>query len=354
MATKKRHLLFVLFLALTVCLSTAIPTFATDKLPVAEERGDKQILSELSDDELLLFLEENGVTIPVGLADSQEEAMGIIRSLIIRIEKKPDIVFTYSLRQTCDFAYALKSVVDDYYGITVDSTFYPYSSHGLRDSTVYQTPSNRGNYNCYAYALGKTDSWYYVGESSGHNLTQVDIADKSIYEIATYVKADLQSSSLNKMCVKIVSARPSYSSLSSGQTAICVRKGSDGIMYDYHFMKLFNGDVWRHKPGGTAILTYDYLPSNSRNWTNESYDGSVARSGMCVYNSDIYYILFNSSHNYLHNYTGNNYHKGGKHYYEYADVCKDCGDQKTGSSTWVTIECSGPPCMEVLNLEVVD
>lgn len=56
-------------------------------------------------------------------------------------------------------------------------------------------------------------------------------------------------------------------------------------------MKLFSGDTWRHKPGRTAILTYDYLPSNSRVWLSEGYDGSNAILGDIVYDSSIYYIL---------------------------------------------------------------
>ena len=87
-------------------------------------------------------------------------------------------------------------------------------------------------------------------------MTQTTLKNKSIYELAEYVKDDLQSSTLNKKCVKITYTRPSYSSLISGQSAICIRKGDNGNgVYDYHFMKLFSGDTWRHKPGRTAILT---------------------------------------------------------------------------------------------------
>ena len=119
-------------------------------------------------------------------------------------------------------------------------------------------------------------------------------------------------------------------------------------------MKLFSGNTWRHKPGGTAILTYDYLPSNSRDWTNEHYNGSIAQAGSIVYDSSIYYILFKSSHSYSHIYTGYNYHSGSKHYYEYADICTGCGDQKANTSTWYIINCSGPPCVDIMHVGVTD
>ncbi len=353
MITKKRRFLFVLFLALTVCLSTAIPTFATDELPVTEENTEKQILSELPDDELLLFLEENGVAIPVGLADSLEEAVEIIRLFIVDIEQEPDIVFLYGLTQLQDLGDALKPVVNNYYGISVDSTFRPYASHGLRDSSLYYTTPNASKFNCYAFAIGQSE-WCNPGQFSGYIMTSSDLKLMSVSDIAVHVKEDLQK--LNFPCVKIVADRPLYNSLAVNQSAICVRKGSNGRgKYDYHFMRLYGVDVWRHKPGESEVLTYDYLPSNSRSWIGEGYvDGKVVTSDI-VYDSEIYYILFAFSHNhYSHGYTGNNYHKGGKHYYEYADICGDCGTQIAGSSTWVTIECSGPPCMEVLNLEAVD
>ncbi len=152
---KKKRFLFILFLTLTVCLSTIIPTFAKEKFSVTKEHSQIPTLSKLSDNELLLFLEENKVVIPTGFADSQTQALEIIRSFIIDIEQNPNIEFIYGLSQLYEFAYALKSAVNDYYGISTNSILSSYASHGLQDSTVYQTPSNMGNYNCYAYALGR-------------------------------------------------------------------------------------------------------------------------------------------------------------------------------------------------------
>ena len=78
-----------------------------------------------------------------------------------------------------------------------------------------------------------------------------------------------------------------------------------------------------------------------------------AMEQMCrLYDSSIYYILFKSAHSYTHSYTGNNYHSGSKHYYEYADICTGCGDQKANTTTWSVINCSGPPCIDIMNVGI--
>lgn len=347
--------LFSLVLSLAVCISAISPVYATSALSLSNENSQNCTLSQLPDSELLSFLEKNGCTIPAGLAESQSQALESIRSIIADIEEKPDIEFTYNLVQLSDLAYTLRSIVNDYYGISGESVFQPYSSHGLRDSSVYQVPSNMQNYNCYSYALGITTNRYNPGNFSGRTMTQTTLKNRSISEIAQYVKYDLNSPSLNKQCVKITYTRPSYSSLRPGQTAICVRKGDDNYgFYDYHFMKLFSGNTWRHKPGKTAILTYDHLPSTSRKWTSEAYDGQKVIPGNIVYDSNICYILFQSSHSYSHLYTGKNYHSGSRHYYEYADICTGCGNQKANTTTWSSIACNGSPCPDVMSLRGTD
>lgn len=47
-------------------------------------------------------------------------------------------------------------------------------------------------------------------------------------------------------------------------------------------------------------------------------------------------------HNYERISTGNNYHSGGRHFYEYADECTICG--KITNASWTAVLCPGPPC----------
>ncbi len=47
-------------------------------------------------------------------------------------------------------------------------------------------------------------------------------------------------------------------------------------------------------------------------------------------------------HGYANRYTGSEYHSGSYHYYQYADFCTICNKQI--NTTWISVECSGPPC----------
>ena len=178
--------LLALLLALAVSFSLAIPAFAANTALDGIEYDGYTVLSNCSDDELLAFLRENDIAIPDGLADSQEHLLELVRYFIAEIELNPNIEFIYNLAQLQDFAYALKFAVNDFYD--VDSSIQPFANYGLQDSTVYQTPSNMTSYNCYAYALGRS-SWCSPGELSGHgDMTQTTLKNKSIYELAEYVK----------------------------------------------------------------------------------------------------------------------------------------------------------------------
>ena len=57
---------------------------------------------------------------------------------------------------------------------------------------------------------------------------------------------------------------------------------------DFHFMKLV-GAEWRHKPGESQILKYNYIPSNDRDWTNEGLIEGEVVGGFGTYTDTIYY-----------------------------------------------------------------
>lgn len=57
-------------------------------------------------------------------------------------------------------------------------------------------------------------------------------------------------------------------------------------------------------------------------------------------------------HDYANQHTGNEYHSGARHYFEYADICKICGKQT--NTTWTSIVCDGPPCAVIMKLEDED
>ena len=144
------------------------------------------------------------------------------------------------------------------------------------------------------------------------------------------------STTFSNQCVAITTTAPT--SLSSGQSCICVRKAID----DYHFMKLISGS-WYHKPGNTHILKYKYTPTASREWTNECSFEGVSYEGYTTYDSAIYFLIYSQNHgSTTYTKTGNDYHAGAKHFYEYGQKCDSCG--VFVSTTWTIRACSGPPC----------
>lgn len=159
------------------------------------------------------------------------------------------------------------------------------------------------------------------------------------------VRSDLKSDSFGNSCVSITRTKPT--SLSAGQSCICIRK----CEIDFHFMKL-SSSSWLHKPGYSNPLKYNYEPSESRIWTNESYVAGTTSAPTIFYNSDIYYLVYKKNHgSTTYTWTGNDYHSGTLHYYEYGDKCDDCGVFTT--SVWTTEPCSGPPCVTPWSLNTI-
>jgi len=129
----------------------------------------------------------------------------------------------------------------------------------------------------------------------GHQITNLSVGD-----MADMVVRDLLHEGYQ--CTRITTTLPSASSLTSSQSAICIRTGDNGKSMsdpnyrpDYHLMRMFTNN-WRHKPGGSAILTYKYSPSNSRYWTNEGITSIGWVAPTITYDSTIYYILYQPLH----------------------------------------------------------
>jgi len=176
------------------------------------------------------------------------------------------------------------------------------SAYILQDSTIIEPwDDDYGGYNCYAFAIDKKDSWYDPGDFSG----AVYSIALDIYDIAMIVKEDLEE--LGFCNVNATSDQPELPIvLKPNEKLICVRKGST----DFHFMKYDYGYnyyadewawAWYHKPGGTAILKYNYQPweiahQGSNHWTSESYlvkvGVDIEHGGIHTYDSEIYYIYY--------------------------------------------------------------
>ena len=324
----------VICLIIATLLFIVIPTqaFATES-EATTLKEPTVLLSSLSREAQLSFLKEKGIDVP-------NYAEDYIIKLICHIEKDPTYPVAINNPVVFKIGEKVREAVNEYYGkatITEQTKTPKALTYTLQDSTVYGSWNNAFlNYNCYAYALIRTDDFYWPGAfSTVPDEDDFDIT-RSIYNMACDVRSDLKSSQLNKKCVKITTTRPS--SASNGQTCICIRKGTE----DFHFMRLISS-YWYHKPGNTHILKYNYLPSTGREWTNECSFFGTAYEGDTTYDSAIYYILYKANHGTtVTTYTGNNYHSGNYHYYQYGEKCPDCGEYL--SYSWVKLPCSGPPC----------
>lgn len=169
-------------------------------------------------------------------------------------------------------------------------------------------------------------------------------ASMTVQQTAEIVKQDLIA--LNYDCVIISSTMPLVTENDEFYVIALRLSSIVNNKRDFHFMKMDRAasDVWRQKPGTMAILTYNYLPTNERTWSNEGIVVGIIGyryfGGSLRYNSDIMFIAYASSHITTSTYTGNNYHGRGvnqtKHFYEIVKTCVNCGNTTT---IWLVEKC---------------
>lgn len=336
-------------LALAIVLVTVSTLSASAKIlndHAADYQARVQLLHNMTDEECVQFI----VSLGVEISDSDYPQCGeFVRKVINKTIENPDSEFVFGSAHYRQFADDIKTAINNYLGITNisqvgGSGISPNSvqMYTLQDSELY-VPWNISHkyYNCYGYAIDYL-SWIHPGFISSSPNGYDDSLPVS--ELAYYTGFDLIK--LGCCGIGISSAAPAY--YSNEYNYICVRKGSN-YPYDFHYMK-FNNGYWYHKPGDTAILRYKYIPNNNIFWTNEAISENGAVAPMYVYDSQIYYIRYRPSHTYSYTYTGNNYHSGTYHYYEYAYVCNYCGSKT--DATWTSVSCSGPPCQNWINKKV--
>ena len=143
------------------------------------------------------------------------------------------------------------------------------------------------SYNCYSYAIHRSDNWYNAGAFGGGDY---DPEIDSVQTIAGLVKDDLEA-----MGYTNVTLHNEIPTITATQELICVRKTSpDSDVFDFHFMRYdYDTDAWYHKPGGSAVLKYNTVPNNNTDWPLET----VNAEGMWLspgvnYSGEIIYITY--------------------------------------------------------------
>lgn len=279
------------FIYIVIILFTSIFFFAIGEIERVgvKAENEKYRLSEMSEEEIIDFVNMNNIEIPEEFAKNSDLGL-FIKDIVQTVETNPYRNFSFSYYKTYLFAENIKKAVNDYYNIQTSTniTMSSKASYVLEDSILYD---NEGwlDYNCYAYAIGKTENppeyetakQYQPGDFSNNNFD----LNLSIDEMAVIIQEDLVS--LGRTNIAISTTRPNEQ---TNRSLICVRKGE----WDYHFMKCTAGE-WFHKPGFSAILKYKYIPSNERIWTGEYVDSrGVAHSSSYTYTSTIYYITYDA------------------------------------------------------------
>ena len=288
-----RTFIFVVIITLLVGMFS----FPTTALAI-----DNYDFSNFTEEDALAFVENHNIDIPTKLSRSNKVGAFTL-STILQSYYDPDIEFYYNYGETQRYAENIRDAVALY----VDSSAVPATA----STVAYQLQYNKvrdanGNwvtsggyydtkwlkYNCYAYSINRveqpsfytTRKQYQPGDMSGAG--SFDYCD-TIDELAAIVQADLEA-----MGYSNISLSETIPTINSSHQLICVRMS----YADYHFMYYdIETDAWYHKPGFTAVLKYNLVPSNSNLWYRESsYYGTESLSST-PYDSDIIFIKYSKN-----------------------------------------------------------
>ncbi|MBR2721365.1 MAG: hypothetical protein IKB75_01135 [Clostridia bacterium] len=261
------------------------------------------------------FVEEHNIEIPTGLQQADYLAV-FTRNLILQAYEAPNVPFCFNFTPTQEYAEAIRMAVRSYMNLgalpmTVSDTPYTLQYNTVQDEDGNWVTSGGVfqvkwlSYNCYAFAINRVENppfyqihWlepsengrqYRPGNMSIGPETLSGMESFDVWELANIVCNDL-----TVMGYSNISLSYSIPTINSSQELICIRTILQG--HDYHFMKYdLETDAWYHKPGPTAVLKYNYVPSNDLLWYNESFRQDGAYPSYGVYDSDIIFITYDKN-----------------------------------------------------------
>lgn len=263
-------------------LQISVSAYANEMNPLIYEVN----LLNMDKTELLNTLKENGLKLPEYYAEYTDVAETFVYKytpLILNGDLNPAIAqFNYD--QSNEMLYNLGTVLQNIGFPFHESRERLAARYSLKDSTAIGSwSSSYLNYNCYAYAIGRTSSLQ-PGQLSETNYK----ISMSISNTADVILKDLDAAGYwgYKTSTKPTSLPDNLFRV------ICIRKDTDNV--DYHFMKMYGSslDSWAHKPGRTQPLKWNYSSPGSRTWTNEAISNGTVLSPTITYESNIYYILY--------------------------------------------------------------
>lgn len=269
----------------------------------------KARLSDMSESECLEYIRQSGVMIPDDNANGTTWA-GFVKYTIQQVEADPYCVFSYNYSLSNHFAEEIRTVVNNYYGISAvyniasDSLQRVNTRHALQySSSLGSWKSEYYNYRCYSYSIGITMNENDPGKIAGITAGNEDILALSFTEQIRRIKADLTA--LGHHCISDTATCPGYYLKNEGFSVIAYRvTANNASQKDYHFMRM-DDDYWSHKPAVSQPLRYNYLPYLGT-WNNERMVNGLVYEATITYTSEIRYIKYSIPELY---YMSNNRHR---------------------------------------------
>lgn len=313
------------------------------------------LLSELSDEDCLLFLEENGIEMPSAFSN-EGTWLQFVRQIISKVEGDPNTIIPYNSFAMFWCTSDIKDAVNAYYGVSGIATYATSTSNILQDNTVHGTWSDEYElFTSYTYAI----DYYVPFESEFGELMWYDPGkiwwnlkgnepDDYNFNRAGNVETivDLVELDLCELGYTVISASTTMpnTNVDDHTKLICVRRDDDGLppyenrsveteddrWHDYHFMKLGEDGNWYHKPTITNPLKYNHVPTYDRIWVFESAKGNpflYKRDPEHTYDSEIWFIEYTTPH--VWEYV---FWESGKH----IERCTICGEEQLGDCQWAS------------------
>lgn len=253
----------------------------------------------------MAFVEEHNIEIPTKLQQS-DYLSAFTRELILQSYESPDIPFLFNYFPTQEYAEDIREAVRMYIDLgavpsTASATAYTLQYSKVMDSNGNWVVSGGDYnikwlfYNCYAYSINRAEQPQYYSSEPYIQYQPGDMSGEGSFTDCTAIDqlVDIVCADLTDMGYSNISTSSTIPTINSSQELICVRMLRD---VDYHFMRYdLATDAWYHKPSNTAVLKYNYTPSNSYTWNNERSIPGGELPATFEYDSDIVFITYSKN-----------------------------------------------------------
>ncbi len=291
---KIKIMLAIVFVIIIISIYMSMLVFASETYDFAN----------FTEEDSMSFVKDSNIEIPQNLLQSDDLSY-FTHTIVLESYKNPNRSFYFNYYETQRYAESIRLAVKSSMNNQKDTISTYNSSYSLRDSKVLNTngewvtedgyyDARWSYYNCYAYSLNRREFSYFYDSDFRYqpgDMTpgEADFASIStIYDLALLVETDLIA-----MGYANISISYEIPTITEKQELICVRMC---LGVDYHFMRYdIQSDSWYHKPGATAVLKYNYVPSNDRLWNNEANVGIIEYNPTVYYDSDIIFITYDKN-----------------------------------------------------------